>query len=142
VFVLLLRLGGLFQRPAAAAIAGTVLCIATLGVSITAIFLANNDRCAEARAERADGSTTGEHAETVAADSSAFDTMTPTTVVTDEEDQAAPSTTTLANTPATTKAPDSLGTDVGIENLRLDVETHDDEEDNNRACVSFVACSL
>ena len=52
VFCLLLRLGGIFETPPSSYIAGTVLCIATLGVFVTAIVLANNDRCSEARAER------------------------------------------------------------------------------------------
>ena len=51
---MLLRLGGIFYKPTAAAIAGTVLCIATLGVFAAAIVLANNDRRAETRAVHRD----------------------------------------------------------------------------------------
>jgi hypothetical protein len=51
---LLLRLGGIFYKPTAAAIAGTVLCIATLGVFAAAIILANNDRRAETLAVHRD----------------------------------------------------------------------------------------
>ena len=51
---MLLRLGGIFYKPTAAAIAGTVLCNATLGVFAVAVVLANNDRRAETRAVRRD----------------------------------------------------------------------------------------
>ena len=44
------------MRPVAAAVAGTLLCISTFGVFATAIILANNDRRAEARAERRESS--------------------------------------------------------------------------------------
>ena len=54
VFCLLLRLGGIFYKPTAAAIAGTMLCIATLGVFAAAIILANNDRRAETQAVHRD----------------------------------------------------------------------------------------
>ena len=53
-FSLLLRLGGIFQKPLAAAVLGTLLCICTLGVFVSAVVLANNDRLAGDRAKRTD----------------------------------------------------------------------------------------
>ena len=76
VFFLLLRLGGIFQKPLAAAIAGTVLCISTLGVFVTAVVLANNDRLAKARVERADRSADEQH-EAVSDSCALDDTTTP-----------------------------------------------------------------
>ena len=49
---MLLRLGGIFQKPLAAAVAGMLLCIASVGVFVTAVVLANNDRLAEVHAVR------------------------------------------------------------------------------------------
>ena len=54
--MLLLRLGGIFVRPTAAVVVGTVLCISTVGVFVSAFVLANNDRRAEDLTERADRS--------------------------------------------------------------------------------------
>ena len=53
---MLLRLGGICQKPLAAALAGTALCLSTLGVLVRAFVLANNDRRAEDHAERMDRS--------------------------------------------------------------------------------------
>ena len=64
VFVLHLRLGGMFLKPVPAAIVGTLLCISTVGVLVSAIVLANNDRLADARAERADSSAAGDNIDT------------------------------------------------------------------------------
>lgn len=72
---MLLRIAGMFVKPVAAAIAGTLLCVSTLGVFVIALALANNDRRAEARAERADLSA-GEHG-TVSGSSALDDTTTP-----------------------------------------------------------------
>ena len=82
---MLLRLGGIFYKPTAAAIAGTVLCNATLGVFAVAVVLANNDRRAETRAVSRDSSS--EQHEAVA-DSSEHDNATTTkTRQGDETDQ-------------------------------------------------------
>ena len=47
VFVLLLRIGGMFQREVSAVAVGTMLCIATFGVFVAALILANRDRLGE-----------------------------------------------------------------------------------------------
>ena len=59
VFVLLLRIVGLFVREVAAAVVGTLLCVATVVVFMGALVVANNDRLNEKRAEqrRDDGDT-------------------------------------------------------------------------------------
>ena len=50
VFVMLLRLAGLFQSGFAALAIGVLLCALTLAVFVTAVVMANNDRNAEAHA--------------------------------------------------------------------------------------------
>jgi len=52
VFVLLLRLVGMFEREAAAMAVGVFLCVASLSVLVAALVLANNDRLKEQRAGR------------------------------------------------------------------------------------------
>ena len=79
---MLLRLGGIFYQPVAAAVAGTLLCIVTLGVFAAAIALADNDRRAESRAVR------GDTLHEAVADSSEHDNATMTkTRQGDETDQ-------------------------------------------------------
>ena len=55
VFVLSLRIAGLFQRPLAAWIIGTTLCGASVGLLMTALFLANEDRCRQQLGEEQTG---------------------------------------------------------------------------------------
>ena len=52
VSTLLLRIVGMFERPAAALAVGTLLCIATSSVFVAALVLANMDRLKEKRAAR------------------------------------------------------------------------------------------
>ena len=54
VFVMQLRLAGLFQRESSAVGIGVALCGATLAVFVVAVVLANGDRRSEARAKRTD----------------------------------------------------------------------------------------
>ena len=48
-FILLLRIAGVFVRPVAATVVGTLLCIATVAVFVTALILADADRRIERR---------------------------------------------------------------------------------------------
>ena len=57
VFILMARIVGVFQRPAAATAIGVVLCVATVGVFVAAVALANIDRLNEKRAEQPDSNT-------------------------------------------------------------------------------------
>ena len=59
VFVMQLRLAGLFQRDAVATVIGVLLCAATLGVVAATVILANNDHCAEVLAEHEGVSASG-----------------------------------------------------------------------------------
>ena len=52
VFVLLLRIVGMFENEVASAVVGTLLCLATMGVFVAALALANKDRVGEQRATR------------------------------------------------------------------------------------------
>lgn len=53
VFALLLRIAGMFQTPVwVGTCVGVMLCVATVGVLVTALVLANIDRLSEQRAER------------------------------------------------------------------------------------------
>ena len=54
IFIFLLRLSGMFQRIVAAAIVGTLLCVASVAVFVVALHLANTDRINEKRAEQQD----------------------------------------------------------------------------------------
>ena len=51
VFVLTLRIGGVFVQPGAALTVGVFLCTATVGVAIVAFVLANKDRIDDQRLE-------------------------------------------------------------------------------------------
>ena len=57
VFVLQLRIVGIFVTKVAAAVVGTLLCVATVGVFAMALGLANVDRLREQRADRRQSST-------------------------------------------------------------------------------------
>ena len=85
MFVFQLRLGGIFQKPLAAAVAGTLLCISTLGVFVAAVVLANNDRRADARAQCMD-SYAGERHDAISDSSVVGDTTAPHA----EEDEGGP----------------------------------------------------
>ena len=54
VFVLMLRIVGVFKRPIAATAIGITLCVATVSVFIAACVLANTDRVKEKRTELSD----------------------------------------------------------------------------------------
>lgn len=52
VFILMVRIAGLFEKPAAATAIGVLLCVATVAVFVSALVLANIDRLNEKRAEQ------------------------------------------------------------------------------------------
>ena len=52
VFVLMLRIAGVFTRAASALAIGVLLCAATVAVIVTGFVLSNNDRIEEQRSER------------------------------------------------------------------------------------------
>ena len=72
VFVLMLRIHGMFQEEVAAATVGALLCIATVAVLGIALVLANQDRLNEQRAERSNSSS-GEDNENEEEEPSAHD---------------------------------------------------------------------